>query len=152
MTAGGVGDLSSGVGEPSTMSEPVFLDTSGIYAVFDGDDSHHRAAAEAWQALVRSGASLHTSSYVLVETIALLQRRLGTGAVDALATYVLPWVKVVWVDERMHEQALAAVLAGGKREVGLVDCASFVLMRRLGVRAAFTVDRHFAQQGFTVMP
>jgi len=59
---------------------------------------------------------------------------------------------VSWVDDRTHDQALAALLAAGKRDLTLVDCASFVLMRRLGVRTVLTVDRHFAGQGFTVVP
>ena len=134
------------------MTEPVFLDTSGLYAVFDADDSTHPAVAETWRTLVESGAPLHTSSYVLVELAALLRRRLGLPAVEALATFVMPWVNVSWVEDRVHEQALAALLAAGKRDLSLVDCASFVLMRRLGVRAVLTVDRHFADQGFAVVP
>jgi predicted nucleic acid-binding protein len=134
------------------VTDPVFLDTSGLYAVFDGDDSTHPAVAEAWRTIVDSGAPLHTSGYALVELTALLQRRLGLAAVDALATFVLPWVNVSWVDDRVHDQALAALLAARKRDLSLVDCASFVLMRRLGIRTALTVDRHFAEQGFTVVP
>jgi uncharacterized protein len=134
------------------MNEPVFLDTSGLYAVFDEDDAAHPAVAEAWKALVDSSASLYTSSYVLVELIALLQRRLGLGAVEALSTYVLPWLQVSWVDETVHGQAAAALMAAGKRDVSLVDCASFVLMRRLGVRRVLAVDRHFAEQGFVILP
>lgn len=134
------------------MSDPVFLDTSALYAVFDGDDASHAAAAEAWSGLLASDAPLHTSSYVLVELQALLQRRLGLGAVDALTTYVAPFVNVVWVDETVHAQAAAAALGARDRDVSLVDHASFIIMRRLGVRTAFTLDKHFAEQGFKVLP
>ena len=134
------------------MSGGVFLDTSGLYAVFDGDDVGHPAAARVWDELLRSDVALHMSSYVLVELTALLQRRLGVRAVDALATYVLPWVHVSWVDESLHAQALAGLLAAGRRELTLVDCAGFALMRKLGLRRAFTLDGHFAEQGFTVLP
>ena len=48
------------------MTEPIFLDTSGLYAVFDGDDSTHPAVTDAWRTIVDSDAALHTSSYVLV--------------------------------------------------------------------------------------
>jgi len=134
------------------MSGGVFLDTSGLYAVFDGDDAGHPTAARVWDELLRSDVALHMSSYVLVELTALLQRRLGVQAVDALATYVLPWVHVSWVDESLHAQALAGLLAAGRRDLTLVDCAGFALMRKLGLRRAFTLDGHFAEQGFTVLP
>ena len=134
------------------MDAPVFLDTSGLYAVFDADDASHAVAAPAWRDLVASSAPLHTSSYVLVECTALLQRRLGVEAVEALATYVLPHVQVEWVDEQTHAQALAVLVSAGRRGLSLVDCTSFVIMRRLGIRTALTVDKHFAAQGFTLMP
>ena len=33
-----------------------------------------------------------------------------------------------------------------------VDCVSFSVMRRLGVRDAFAFDAHFGEQGFTCLP
>ncbi len=134
------------------MGDPVFLDTSALYAVLDGDDTAHRAAASVWRDLVASDASLVTSNLVLVELTALLQGRLGVAAVDALTTFVLPWVSVAWVDERVHEQAVASLLGAGRQDVSLVDHASFVLMRKLGIRTAFTIDTHFFEQGFGMMP
>jgi predicted nucleic acid-binding protein len=134
------------------VNEPVFLDTSALYAVFDSSDAFHAAAAEAWKSLVASDAPLHTSNYVVVELSALLQRRLGLAAVDALATLVMPWVRVAWIEERIHEQAMAALLGAGKRDLSLVDHSSFIVMRKLGVRRALTVDEHFGQQGFEVVP
>ena len=134
------------------MSDPVFLDTCALYAVFDGDDAFHATAAETWGGLLASDAPLHTSSYVLVELQALLQRRLGLAAVDALTTDVAPFMNVTWVDETVHAQATAAALGARDRDVSLVDHASFIIMRRLGVRTALTLDKHFAEQGFKVLP
>jgi predicted nucleic acid-binding protein len=134
------------------MNGGVFLDTSGLYAVFDADDTAHPPAARTWGELVRSDSSLHTSSYVCVELIALLQRRLGMEAVDALTTYVLPWVHVTSIDEALHAQAVASLLAARRRDLSLVDHASFALMRRLGLRRAFALDGRFAEQGFALLP
>ncbi len=132
--------------------EPVFLDTSALYAIFDRDDAHHDGAARAWEQLVTSDAVLLTTNYVLVEMIALLPRRLGAQAVEALHEHVLPWVRVIWVDEALHREALAALRIAARRDLSLVDCVSFIAMRRHGLRAAFTTDRHFGGQGFRVLP
>ena len=134
------------------MSAGVFLDTSALYAVFDGDDASHKVVAEAWRELVGSAASLHTTNYVLVELQALLQRRLGVEAVDALSTYLVPLLNVAWIDERVHAQATAALLGARRRDVSLVDHTSFIVMRSLGLRSALTVDRHFVEQGFRAVP
>ena len=57
----------------------VFLDASGIYAMPVADDAHHPEAAAAFRRLAESDAQIWTKSYVLVETIALLRRRVAFG-------------------------------------------------------------------------
>lgn len=128
-----------------------FVDTSALYALLDRDDEHHQKAAEAWTALLDAREALITSNYVVVETTALAQHRLGLEAVAVLVRDVLPVMHVEWVTESDHREALAALLAAGRRLVSLVDCVSFVLMHRLGVEVAFAFDVHFTQEGFRTL-
>ena len=55
----------------------VYVDTSAFFALLDAEESHHRAALKRATALFDEEASLVTSNYVVVETCALLQRRIG---------------------------------------------------------------------------
>ena len=130
----------------------VFVDTSALYALLDADDRFHTAARAAWSDLVAADDPLLTSNYVLVETFALVQRRLGMNAVRACADRLLPVIDVAWVEQEDHRNALAGVVAAGRRDLSLVDFASFVVMRRDGLRTAFTFDPHFAEQGFDAVP
>lgn len=98
------------------------------------------------------GRTLVTSNYVLVETLALLQSRLGIEAVRTFDDGIAPLLRVLWVDFCVHQQAIAAVLTAGRRRLSLVDCSSFVLMRRHGLETAFAFDDHFAEQGLEVVP
>lgn len=34
---------------------------------------------------------------------------------------------------------------------GIVDCVSFIVMRRLGITEAFTNDQHFQDAGFKIL-
>lgn len=129
-----------------------FVDTSALYAVFDSRDAGHIVSAGAWEELSSSDVPLFASSYVLVETTALLQNRLGVRAVDAFYTHVVPWLHVTWVDDSLHAQGIAGLLAAGRRDLSLVDCTSFALMRALGLRRVFSLDAHFRDQGFEVKP
>jgi len=129
----------------------VFVDTSALYAVLDRDDANHRDAAVAFPDLLGHDRLL-THSYVAVEASALVQRRLGIEAVRALHDDVLPALELTWVDEPLHRAGVAAMLAGGKRDVSLVDWTSFELMRRRGVSTAFAFDDDFTRQGFTLVP
>jgi predicted nucleic acid-binding protein len=47
---------------------------------------------------------------------------------------------------------VSAFLAADRRGPSLVDFSSFEIMRRLGIRSAFTFDRHFRQYGFETFP
>lgn len=126
----------------------VFVDTSALFAVLDADDEHHERAATVWARLLADGVVPTTSNYALLETCALVHRRLGVKALRALVEDLVPVLDVRWLDEETHAQALAALLAGGRRKLSLVDCASFVLMRKLGIERALAFDRHFTEQGF----
>ncbi len=130
----------------------VFLDTSGLYATFDRDDVNHSRARTAWVEWLRAGAALLTNNYVLLETAALLQHRIGVAAVRALHEDVAPLLQVDWVSEERHRAGMEAVLAAGRKKLSLVDCVSFQTMRNRGVRTAFCFDAHFREQGFTTAP
>jgi predicted nucleic acid-binding protein len=93
-----------------------------------------------------------TTSYVLVETFALVQSRLGMEAVRALADDVVPVLRVQWVGETEHRLGVTALVAAGRRQLSLVDCVSFVTMRDLRLDTAFAFDRDFADQGFRTLP
>jgi len=126
----------------------VFADTSALYAVIDRSDASHSRAAAAWTRLLSEDGPLVTHNYVLAETQALLQRRIGVGAALTFETAIRPVLNVHWVDAELHASAVAAVLGARSRKVSLVDHVSFELMRREGVSAAFTFDDGYRRMGF----
>ena len=126
----------------------VFVDTSGIFAVLDADDRHHDEAEHLWKQLVLKMEQLVCTNYVLIESFALVQRRLGMRAARTLEEDILPLVRVHWVEEADHRSGMAAFLTAGRRDLSLVDCVSFVIMRRLDVKLAFAFDQDFQDQGF----
>jgi predicted nucleic acid-binding protein len=130
----------------------IFVDTSAVLAVINTKDEQHMTATREWNRLLDQRDSLLTTSYTLAEMIVLTQRRFGIDNLRRLDAELLPLLEIVWVDADIHQAALIAVLAAGRRNLSLVDCASFEVMRRRGLRTAFTLDRHFAEQGFDTVP
>ena len=125
-----------------------FVDTSALLALLDGDQPRHNEALAAWTRLADANSHLVTSNYVLLETIAVAQRRLGLDAVRAFVRDVLPAVETVYVDDEIQQAAIGALLAAGRRQLSLVDCASFEIMRRHRIDRALAYDAHFDEQGF----
>jgi predicted nucleic acid-binding protein len=130
----------------------LFIDTSAFYALLDQDDGNHHRAAAAWTKILQAADGLITSNYVVVETLALLQHRIGLDAVRVFQSDLVPAVHVAFVDNEIHRQGVSGLLAAGKRKLSLVDCVNFELMRHLGIRRAFTFDSHFRQKGFETVP
>ncbi len=130
----------------------LFVDTSAFFAVLDANDENHVAARHMWEDLLTQEVVLVCSNYVLVETLALVQRRLGIPAVRVFQEDIMPMLNVEWADESLHQVGIASVLAAARRRLSLVDCVSFEIMRRLGIKTAFVFDHHFEEQGFECLP
>lgn len=128
----------------------VFVDTSALLALVVGSDHAHEEARDGFGRLRAERASLVTSSYVLVETYALLQNRIGIGAVRVFREVFAPLLEVLWVDEATHERALDDVLDRGVKKLSLVDATSFALMRANKLERAFAFDAHFREEGYTL--
>ena len=131
--------------------EKVFVDTSAFYALMDRSDRWHTSARRLWAHCLEEGYELKTSNYIVVETLALLQNRLGFEAADLWARDVLGVVETIWVDEMVHRLATEIWLSLGRRRLSLVDCASFVVMRHDKLEKVFGFDKHFAEHGFDLM-
>lgn len=129
----------------------VYADTSALYAVMDSTEANHKPATAEWIRLLEAGDQIICNSYVLLETHALVQHRLGIEAARALHEDVFPVLSVEWIDEMTHREAVSAMLVAGRRDLSLVDCSSFATMRRLGIRKAFALDEHFREQGFELL-
>ena len=98
----------------------IFLDTSAIYAWADAADPNHHTSVRRLQAILERGEELLTHNYVLVESLALLQSRLGVRELER----------------------------SKKRHVSLVDHVSFLVMKRRQLAVAFAFDPDFTAAGF----
>ena len=125
----------------------VFVDTSAFFSLLDRDERNHTSADRIWRTLLWEDRPLLTSNYVVVETTALLQSRLGMAAVSDFTDALLPLVAIAWIDQELHRAAVGALLIANRRQLSLVDCVSFELCRRQGIGDVFAFDQHFAEQG-----
>jgi predicted nucleic acid-binding protein len=130
----------------------IFIDTSGFIAVLDTDDACHTGAVKTWMDILTSEETLVTTNYVLVETCALVQNRLGMAATKLFQEDIVPVLSVEWIDKSVHHAAMGLMLAAKRKKLSLVDCVSFEIMRLSGVTTVFTLDKHFKEQGFICLP
>jgi predicted nucleic acid-binding protein len=127
----------------------IFLDTSAIYAMADEADPNHVTACSKFDLALKSRERFLLHNYILAESAALLQARLGLQSAilflkDAKA------FEIEWVDSELHHEALKELETISKRGISFIDCTSFIVMRRKGIRTAFVFDPDFQDQGFSI--
>lgn len=127
-----------------------FADTSALYALVDADDTYHDRAHDLWHTLAVDDVVV-TTQLVVVETTALVQRRLGHEAAAELHRAVLAGTDVLALDEGQFGRAVERWAAHGRRRLSLVDVTSFVVMEDRGIDVAFAIDDDFRTAGFDTL-
>lgn len=130
----------------------IFVDTSAFYSLSCAEDRNYFQAIKVWEDLVKEETDLVTNNYIVVQSISLFQNRFGIDQVRTFQTKLVPFLNMDWIGEEQHAVAIQTVLTANRRNLSLVDCASFETMRRLGIETVFTFDEHFRDQGFKVIP
>jgi len=127
----------------------IFLDTSAIYALADKTDPNHVTAYSKFQDALKSGEVFVLHNYILLESAALLQARLGLPSAVLFLKDAKSF-EVEWVDSDLQEEAEKELERIGKRGISLVDCTSFLVMRRKGVQKVLAFDPDFEAWGFSL--
>lgn len=131
-------------------AEPVFVDTGAWIALALSRDPLHSRARELWNGLHDSGARLHTSVPVLLETFTFLDRNTMRDVAltwkDSLAQ--ITGLRILSVTHEDLEESWAYFRRKDLHKLSAVDATSFVLMSREKIRTAFAFDHHFAMAGF----
>jgi predicted nucleic acid-binding protein len=125
----------------------MLLDTSGLLCLHNRAEPFHEQA----RTLYCAARVRLTHSYVLAEFVALANaRRLPRVAALTFVVDLVenPDIETVWIDEALHREAMALLLARQDKTYSLCDAVSFVLMRQRRLTEALTTDHHFEQEGF----
>lgn len=132
----------------------VFADSSGFIAAFDRRDAAHPHAAEAWRRIAKAHERLVTTQLVLAETVTYLRRRGGWEPSRLAGAAILesPLIEIVALDDEQLAAAWREFVRNPDPKLSLCDAASFIVMRDRNLRRAFTLDGHFRDAGFDVVP
>jgi len=133
--------------------ELVFVDTGVWIALALTRDPLHERAVEAWGTATDSGALVHTSVPVVLETFTFLER-------NARRDVALNWKESL--DELERFEIVVCSLEDLQKswlyfqrqdlhKLSAVDATSFAIMTRKGIRVALSLDHHFAAVGFQLV-
>ena len=131
----------------------VLLDTSyAISLSVVTDQKHGLAVALARQLRAEKTRLLVTRAVMLEIGNSLSKARYRAAALALLNALELDaLVEIIELNIEDYRAALGLFQSHTDKEWGLVDCISFVVMRRRGVTDALTADGHFMQAGFKAL-
>jgi predicted nucleic acid-binding protein len=132
----------------------LFVDTAGWVAAADAADPLNVPVRQARDAWLEAGGALVTTDYVCDETLTTLRMQLGLDAARRWWGQVDKSRRLRFesVDASRAERARHLFFRYADKQFSFTDCTSFVVMRELSIGVALTLDRHFRQMRFRVLP
>ena len=132
------------------MRDRVLVDTSAFYALVSSADEFHQRASTAYADLLDQRVGLYTTSYVMVECMALIHRRLGFSVLDSFVGSVRDTVTILWVDAMSHWGSWDAMRERQGTSLSFVDWTTVILAKSLDARL-FAFDEDFVREGLEVI-
>lgn len=131
----------------------IFVDTSAWLALINKTDLLHAKAKTIRDHLIESHSNLLLTDYILVEIANTFSRIPYRKTAIELISFIRfsENTQVIGIDDNFFQKALELYSERLDKEWSLTDCASFVVMKAMGLTEAFTSDHHFEQAGFTIL-
>lgn len=137
----------------SSANSPIFIDTSGFFALLSSHDLAHQAARERMSHFARTRRQAVTTDYVLDETFSLLKARGLRHLSPVLRNLIVTSrsLRLEWTEPSHFMATVDFFLKHLDQDFSFTDCRSFLLMREHGLRDALTTDKHFTSAGFRAL-
>jgi len=132
----------------------IFVDTGAWYALTDESDQYHKKAVVTIKKLTAQECILITTNLVIHETFMLLSRRISRKTALAFLDeiYNAENVQIFHSDRAIEKDAYKTIREYSDQDFSIADSVSFTIMRREGLKRAFTFDKHFKVMRFTIEP
>ena len=132
----------------------MFVDTAGWVAAADKADKQHKEVCFLRDTWLKAGGTFVTTDYVIDETLTLLRMRMNIQAAEAWWAQIegSTRVRIEWMHAERTERARAMFFRYRDKAFSFTDCTSFVVMKELRLRKCLTLDGHFRQAGFELVP
>lgn len=138
----------------------LMVDTWAWLGALDAGDPDHARASAALRDALAGPDLLHTTDYILAETITLLFRRLRDSRAPKMLRRLQTMLRTTPVlverisAERFDSALRMRLFLDDKPDISFTDLATAAVMQELRITAILTADRHFAQVnlGFRLVP
>ena len=131
----------------------IFIDTSYAIALYSKRDRYHQKALELGKRYGNREFRFVTSYAILLEIGNGLSKSYEKPKSVQLLNFLEndPMIEVEEVSKKDYKESFELFSSRMDQDWGLVDCTSFLIMRKRGIDLVFTADKHFEQAGFQAL-
>lgn len=134
------------------MPRKIFVDTSYVLALFNKSDEYHSKAIELKYLTSRQNTVITTEAVLLEIGNALSKQNMRQKCSAFIrGFYETENIEIVPITTPLIKDGLDLFNRRHDKEWGLVDCISFVVMKRYGIKHVLAADDHFVQAGFKAL-
>ncbi|MFN6560296.1 MAG: type II toxin-antitoxin system VapC family toxin [Nostoc sp. ChiSLP01] len=136
------------------MKSIYFLDTSYILALEIKNEDAHQKVLQNWATLIKTKPFLITTTYILDEVVTFFNsRNLHYKAVE-IGNRLLesPDIELIEIERTLFNQGWEYFQKHQDKSYSLTDCLPFIVMQERNIVTALTLDNHFYQAGFQILP
>lgn len=128
----------------------IFVDTGFLFALASKNDPDHERVREVFEEFdpQRLSELLITTNHVIFESVTLARSSLHHRAAVEMGErlYDESLARIHWATPPDEYEAFEYLKKYKDKEYSAVDCLSFVIMDRFGIREALAVDRDFTHR------
>lgn len=131
----------------------IFADTFYWIALLNSKDTWHLQVVEVSQEI--SNSPLVISDGIIDELFAYYSKRgdlLRLKVSEIYKSFLKdPTIQFVSYTPEIRQKGIALYEQRPDKGYSLVDCISMVIMKEMGIAEVLTNDKHFTQEGFTIL-
>jgi predicted nucleic acid-binding protein len=128
--------------------DKVLVDTSGLFALIDQGNIHHKLALKINVSLINRNATLILPNFLLAECHTIINKRLGPRpARDFLNAALLDFhLERITIEDEWAAHAMLQTISR-QRDLSYFDAVAIALAERLRITEIFSFDQHFTMMG-----
>jgi predicted nucleic acid-binding protein len=131
----------------------VFIDAGPLRAFIVPRDQWRQQTMEIMTSLMDEKQNFTTTDYIINEVFTGLLgiKRTDNRRIQEFDQYMFKNsdIHLEWITrERFYQTKKLFLKVSQDKQWSFTDCASFVVMKELGIKTVFTFDEHFTQMGF----
>lgn len=131
--------------------EKIFVDTSAFYAMVNRGEKNHKKIAGF---IEKKKNLLVTTNFIFAETLSLITKRLGKNIAIKFGEGLRDSrrIKIFFLSEEYQEEAWNLFFEYRDKDFDYIDATCFTFMKKIGITKALTLDKHYNQMSFIMLP